>query len=240
MYIRKKAILRHVPGCGGGDAVGKDGWSKQSDRHLVERIRKGERGAWDILAERYYDEIFRYCWYRTGNESAAADCTQETFLHMIQGLAGYADEHRFRAWAFRIASNVCMDYFRRKRAVCVGEEVLEAQGAEDRALGQAEDACYVEAALLSLTEAQREAVILKFYHGFKIREIAQMLGISLAAAKGRLKQGMDRLKDEMESGKGECGNQGKGTTAGKEREDEERRQGRSGVMRSGIREGAEK
>ena len=163
----------------------------------MERIRKGEKLAWEILAERYYNEIFRYCWYRTGNESAAADCTQETFLHIIQGLDGYADENRFRAWVFRIASNVCTDYFRRERIVCAGNEVLEAQGAEDRALGQAEDACYVEAALLCLTEAQREAVVLKFYHGFKIREIAQMLGISLAAAKGRLKQGMDRLKEEM-------------------------------------------
>lgn len=169
-----------------------------SDRKLVERIRRGELGAWEVLAERYYDEVFRYCWYRTGNEAAAADCTQETFLHVIQGLAGYVDDNRFRAWIFRIASNVCMDYFRKERLVLVGDETLEACGAEDRALGRVEDACFVERALSELTQLQREAVILKYYHGFKIREIARLLGISLPAAKARLKQGMDRLKAAME------------------------------------------
>jgi len=151
-----------------------------------------------VLAKRYYDEIFRYCWYRTGNEAAAADCTQDAFLHIIQGLAGYVDKNKFRAWALRIASNACMDYFRKERAICVEDEVWLTQGTEDRALGQAEDACYVEKALLSLTQAQREAVILKYYHGFKIREIAQLLNITLPAAKARLKQGMDRLKTEMQ------------------------------------------
>lgn len=166
-----------------------------SDRRLVEKIRQGEKGAWEALAERYYDEVFRYCWYRTGNETVAADCTQETFLHVIQGLGGYVDENKFRAWVFRIASNACADYFRKNRMPCAGEEVLSAQGAEDRALGQVEDACYVEKALLGLTQAQREVVVLKFYHGFKIREIARLLNISLPAAKARLKQGMDRLKE---------------------------------------------
>lgn len=168
-----------------------------SDRKLVERIRRGELGAWDLLAERYYDEVFRYCWYRTGNEAAAADCTQETFLHVIRGLAGYADENKFRAWLFRIASNVCMDYFRKERVVWVEDEALEAHGAEDKGIGRVEDACLVEKALSELTQLQREVVVLKYYHGFKIREIARLLGISLPAAKARLKQGMDRLKAVM-------------------------------------------
>lgn len=175
--------------------MGKDGWGKWSDRRLVEKIRQGEKWAWEVLAERYYNEVFRYCWYRTGNEAAAADCTQETFLHVIRGFGSYVDENKFRAWVFRIASNVCADYFRKERMVCMEDGELEAHGREDRALAQAEDACYVEKALLSLTEAQREAVALKYYHGFKIKEIAQILGISLSAAKGRLKQGMDRLKE---------------------------------------------
>lgn len=174
--------------------MGKDGRGMPSDRKLVERIRQGETGAWETLAGRYYDEIFRYCWYRTGSETAAADCTQETFLHVIQGLAGYVDENKFRAWIFRIASNACMDYFRKERAVCVEDGALESRGTEDRALRQVEDACFVEQALLRLTQAQREVVVLKFYHGFKIREIAQLLDISLPAAKARLKTGMDRLK----------------------------------------------
>ena len=172
-----------------------DKWGKYSDKRLIERIRQGEKGAWEVLAERYYEEVFRYCWYRTGNESVAADCTQETFLHIFQGLAGYVDENKFRAWVFRIASNACVDYFRKNKAFCVEDEVLAARGMEDRALRQAEDACYVEKALLGLTPAQREVVVLKFYHGFKIREIAELLNISLPAAKARLKQGMDRLKE---------------------------------------------
>lgn len=95
--------------------MGQTRWESLSDRRLVDKIRQGEKGAWDVLAKRYYDEIFRYCWYRTGNEAAAADCTQDAFLHIIQGLAGYVDKNKFRAWALRIASNACMDYFRKER-----------------------------------------------------------------------------------------------------------------------------
>lgn len=166
---------------------------RPSDKELINRILQGESACWDLLAQRYYDEIYRYCYYRTGSEAAAADCTQDTFLHAIQGLGSYVDKNKFRAWIFRIAANSCMDHFRRNKAVCVEQEVLDMQGEEDKGLKQREDAEYVQAALMKLSEVQKEVIILKFYHGFKIREIAGLLNLTIPAVKSHLKRGMDKL-----------------------------------------------
>lgn len=195
--MKKRKKRASFPVDGALSICGRKEAEKLSDKELIDRIRQGESGQMDVLVERYYDEIFRYCYYRTGNGTAAADCTQDTFLHMIRGFGSYVDRNRFRPWLFRIAANACMDYFRKNREICVEEELLWQQGCEDKGLKQKEEEAYVQAALLQLSGIQREAVILKFYHGFKIREIAKMLGITVPAAKSRLKQGIDRLKTIM-------------------------------------------
>ena len=130
--------------------------SQLKDSELTARVRRGETEWLDVLIERYYDGIFRFCCCKTGSREAAYDCTQETFLHLLRYLEAYTEQKKFKAWLYRIASNVCTDYFRKAARETDGEEVLELLQEEDRRFEQIEQRELVRHALACLSEVQRE------------------------------------------------------------------------------------
>ena len=88
-----------------------------NEKEMVRRIKQGEKELFEPLAKKYYQEIYHFCFYKTGDAESAFDCTQDTFLHVIRFLDGYAERDHFRAWIFGIARNVCNDYFRSRKHV---------------------------------------------------------------------------------------------------------------------------
>lgn len=174
------------------------------DEKMVRRIRQGEGELLGPLIEKYYKDVFRFCYYKTGNEASAYDCTQETFLRMIRFMESYVEMHRFKSYLLRIALNVCRDYYRENSVSTVPLEEAEACGAAgggapgvtaaETGNGRIEEACVVQQCLMRLPEFQREVIILHFYYGYKLREIAAATGVTLSTAKSRLKQGQDKLR----------------------------------------------
>ena len=182
------------------------------DEEMVRQIRQGRKELLDPLIDRYYQEIFRFCYYRTGKEQTAYDCTQETFLRMLRFLEGCVEARRFKNYLLRIALNVCRDYYRAdsRLEVPLAQEkeeeydgngrftrqyVLESEReAEEVSYERVEDNHVIQQCLMRLPEFQREVIILHFYHGYKVREIAGITGVALPTAKSRLKQGLDKLK----------------------------------------------
>lgn len=164
-----------------------------NEKEVVRRIKQGERELFEVLAKEYYQEIYHFCFYKTGDSESAYDCTQETFLHVIRFLDGYAERNHFRAWIFGIARNVCCDYFRSRKYVTVEEEALEGEQREEEGYRRVEMRDSVQAALNRLPEMQKEVIILRFYYDMKIREIAAVVGAGIPTVKSRLKQGMDKM-----------------------------------------------
>lgn len=168
-----------------------------TDEEMIARIQQGEPGLLELLIDRYYDDIYYFCRSKIGDSEAAYDCAQETFLKLTRYISGYREQQKFKGYLFSIARNVCHDYFRGKPPDMAGEEVLETLAAGDVFSGK-EDAYLLERALAFLSEGQRETVMLRFYYGFKVREIARITGVPLAAAKSRLRRGLQKLKEIME------------------------------------------
>lgn len=167
------------------------------DSELIARIRQGERRLFETLTEKYYQDIFRFCYYKTGNESAAYDCTQDTFLRLVQYFDSYVDQKKFKSYLFRIASNTCHDHFRSQSAVCISQEEMLEIPEESQGWKQIETSQPVQQALNRLPDMQKEVIILYFYHGFKVREIAGITGVGIPTAKSRLKQGLDKLRKQL-------------------------------------------
>ena len=86
---------------------------KLKDSDLIKRIKQGETELLDVLIESHYDGIYRFCYYKLGDREAAYDCAQETFLHLLRYMDTYVEQKRFKAYLYRIAGNVCMDWFRK-------------------------------------------------------------------------------------------------------------------------------
>ncbi len=104
------------------------------ERQWIHAIQRGDKRYLEDIAEKYYDDIFRFCAFQTGNGEEACDLAQETFLRFIRYVESY--RHRnLKGYLLTIAMNVCRDYLRKRgmeERMTLGqadwESVAEAEG----------------------------------------------------------------------------------------------------------------
>lgn len=172
------------------------------DRQWVREIQNGKKEYLQNIAEKYYDDIYRFCCYRTGNPEISYDLAQETFCRFIR----YVENYRYRnlkGYLLTIAMNVCKDYYAGSKKRLEHEEmweedldrqlVLQETGPEGSALGADRSARLLHL-LGCLPTMQREAIILHYYCDMRFREIGRLTGVNTATAKSRVKQGMEKLR----------------------------------------------
>lgn len=169
-----------------------------TEKELIRRIKQGEKELFEILVKQYYQAVYHFCYYRTGNQEMAYDCTQETFLHVIRFFDSYVDHNHFKAWVLGIARNVCNDSFRGRTADIIGDECLESEPVTETGFHRVEMQDSVANALDQLPDIQKDVIILRFFYDMKLKEIAGIVGIGVPTAKSRLKQGMEKLKRYFE------------------------------------------
>jgi RNA polymerase sigma-70 factor (ECF subfamily) len=187
----------------------------------VEAIRAGDQAAFAELAERYRHEVQVHCYRMLGSYVEAEDMVQEALLKAWRGRETFEGRSTFRAWLYRIATNVCLDALSgpaRSREVVVtmegGErsalaEVPWLQPCPDRLLdlagpGEGEpDALVVSretvelaylAAIQHLPPRQRAVLILRDVAGWPAEETAGALEMSVAAVKSALQRARATLR----------------------------------------------
>ncbi len=168
--------------------------SAENDAALVAAARRDAR-AFAALYDRYVQRVYRFCYARLRNESAAQDATSQIFLKALQALPQFHDGV-FAAWLFRIAHNVVADVFRRGRAHTPLDDVERYlaldDSPEEQAIAAAERAAFYRA-LDELSDEQR-AVLELTLAGFNGKEIARMLGKTHASVKMLRWRGMESIK----------------------------------------------
>ena len=163
------------------------------DEKLIRRIRSGDTGALDELIRKYYSDIYTYCYRRLGRKSDAEDVTQEVFLHFCRNFDSYSHRGKCKGFLFAIAHNLCVNAARRKVPLSLEETEAESLSCRDGAEERVETAESVRAALNALPKEQKEAVLLRFYHDLKVKEIARIMDSGLSVTKYRLYQGVKTL-----------------------------------------------
>ncbi len=136
----------------------------------------------ESLFARFHQRIFGYLWRMTGDEQAAHDLTQETFVRAWKHFDAIGSSPEPAPWLFRVASNLARTH--RKRGIAAPSLQLDAQqpGATDPGRRIAERDV-ISQALQSLTPNQRAALVLHEVYGLSCEEIGQVLRISRAAVK---------------------------------------------------------
>lgn len=194
----------------------------ESDEELVEEARQGGAAALDALIRRHYRLVFAYMYRNVGDYHTAYDLTQEALLKAARAIPSLARSDRFRPWLLRIALNTCRDYVRTngykamRRALEYREELGDGGGGSEgtgftspapQTAGDAIEALaereQVAELLNGLPSYQREALVLRFYHELKIKEIAELTGAGEPTVKARLKQGLAKLRRRLEGGRNE-------------------------------------
>lgn len=171
-----------------------------TDDELILDISKGSQTSMEVLVKRYYKPIFAYIYRRTGDYDKTYDLTQEIFIKMIKGLKNYKRKGTFKSWLFTIANNHCIDYFKsssynyENNLLGLDENITDETSNVSDILSRNMERKKVKQAILSLPEYQKNVIILRFYHDFKIKDIAKITNTKEATVKSRLNQGLNKLK----------------------------------------------
>ena len=185
-----------------------------SDGEIVEAVLNGERERFSLLVGRYQRALLRLAESRLGRLDWAEDVVQESFLCALKSLHTYNSQYSFRTWLWTIALNQCRRHYgrraRRPQVAAWSETAQSGDATADSAIesGEAapeqqllekERAEQVAGLLAELPEAQADALRLRFFGGLKFHEIAEVMGCSLSSAKNRVRWGLEKMSQRIES-----------------------------------------
>lgn len=169
---------------------------------LVSRARRGDGASFEELIRRHERLALGVAFGVLHDSQLAGDVVQEAFLKAWRRLGDLSQPASFASWLCGIVRNLCVDQKRRKRLAVCGIE--EARGEADGKSREPGDEMYrreqsqrISAALESLDELTRSAVVLRYYENLSSKEIGEMLGLSSAAIDMRLMRGRAALKEKL-------------------------------------------
>jgi RNA polymerase sigma-70 factor (ECF subfamily) len=181
----------------------------QSDRieweaGLVQRARAGDVRAFERLYRDHVGGVYGLCLRMTREPSAAEDCAQEAFFNAWRALERFETRSSFGTWLHRIAVNVVLNR-RRKRAAQVEVQPLPADAGEEPGdmpeewtLDTPVEVHEIEAAVGSLPEGARDALVLCGIYGYSHGEASEMLGIAEGTCKAQLHRARALLRARLE------------------------------------------
>jgi RNA polymerase sigma-70 factor (ECF subfamily) len=183
--------------------------STKTDYELISGFINGDERSIELLILRHKSKVYSYISLYIRSRDLADDIFQDTFLKVVQSIrAGrYQDDGKFISWVMRIAHNLIIDHFRHEKQMgIVLTDDYEADLFNSRRLSEdnVEDVMVrrqvlrdVRHLISELPEDQREVVIMRHYAGMSFKEIADMTGVSINTALGRMRYALINMRRMM-------------------------------------------
>lgn len=169
---------------------------------MVAAVLTGDVNAFGGLVRKYEKPIFNLMYRTTGSQDAAADLTQDAFLKAYDKIHTYRPGRKFYSWLYALAMNTARDHLRRNRRqpqIADGDPEMT-----DRSTGAAasngEDVQSLFQIMHMISINDREAVLMRFREGLKMKEIAERLNLSVSGAKMRVQRGLAKLQQAWRDG----------------------------------------
>ncbi|WP_420561304.1 RNA polymerase sigma factor [Tepidicaulis sp.] len=174
--------------------------SEESDETLLKRLAAGEERAAKLLLARHLPRVLALAQRMLGSRSEAEDVAQEVFLRIWKEATRWqAGRAKFSTWVHKVTSNLCIDRLRGRKSAPLEDAALiadPAPGAESR-VAEKEQSARVAAALQSLPERQRLALILVHYQELGNRETAEIMNCTVEAVEALLTRARKGLKEML-------------------------------------------
>lgn len=171
--------------------------AKDWEAALVERARGGDMRAFEKLYRAHVGRVYGLCLRLTRDAAHAEDCAQEAFINAWRGLGRFETRSSLKTWLHRIAVNVVMA--KRRRPTRISEIPVESVETReiDWTLDTPVEEEEIEAAIGSLPEGARDAVVLCGIYGYSHGEAAQMLGLAEGTCKAQLHRARSLLRERL-------------------------------------------
>lgn len=187
------------------------------EAELVSQSLRGSLKAFSAIVEFYQERTIRLAYSFVGNWEDARDLAQEAFIKAYENLKRFKAESRFYTWFYRILTNCCKDFLRKKKvrgfislwsarpAEETSEESPEARFAGStptalEALQHKELGAKIHLAIQKLPFRQRSAFSLRYLEGLSLEEIADSMNLSTGAVKAHLWQAGRKVRKEIGGG----------------------------------------
>ena len=172
----------------------------------LERCRAGDPGAIEALVHTHQPAVYRLALSILDDPAEADEAAQETFLAALRALPSYRGDAAFNTWLYRIAVNVSLGRRRKGRTWQRLKDALAAawrlsgEPAEppEAAATRRETQAAVWQAVQALGQKHRLPVILRYYHGLSVGEIAAVLAVNEGTVHSRLSIARDRLRGALQ------------------------------------------
>ena len=176
-----------------------------NDVKLINKLKHGNRKAFDKLLNRYKKPLFGFLFHLTGNKQDAEDLFQETFIRIINNIHSYSHQNKFKSWIFKIAHNCFREKERKKKSDTIEnrqswEETYSDSGTKmlpDKIIEQKEFMEYYKNALEKLSNDLRDVFLMRVQSELSFKEIAGVLGCSVNTALGRMRYALMQLRKEI-------------------------------------------
>lgn len=180
-----------------------------NEQELARRAKKGDKEAFEMLVVRYEKSLYNYIYRMTGDRELSLDLTQEAFLKSYLAIKNFNPRYNFSTWLWRIAHNLVVDYFRKRKLDQVpfhgeldGEEVsFEVPGNEPGPFQvrlNRERRAIIMDALEKLPPEMRELIILRHFQELSYQEISDVTGLPFHSVKSKLFRAREALRKMLE------------------------------------------
>jgi RNA polymerase sigma-70 factor (ECF subfamily) len=187
------------------------------DVELVQRVRAGDQAAWSFLIREHQDRLFNVCLRMVSSRELAADCTQDAFVKIIQGMHTFDGRSKLSTWMIRITMNVCLSKLRSEKLrrhasldattrtnddhdeTTFAQQLQSSEPQAHQRVEDARDRALLQRALTELDPEQRAILILADARGVPYEQIAQVLGIAIGTVKSRVFRARTALRDCLEA-----------------------------------------
>ena len=186
--------------------------NQSSDKKLVKRVQKGDKGAFDLLVLKYQHKIVNLVMRYVRDPELALDITQEAFIKAYRALPRFRGDSAFYTWMYRIAVNTAKNHLAAQRRRPMNVE-LDLQDPEQYDLhaklketdtpegvalsNELKDS--VERAIAALPEDLRTAIILRELEGMSYEEIAQTMECPVGTVRSRIFRARDAISKKTGS-----------------------------------------
>jgi RNA polymerase sigma-70 factor (ECF subfamily) len=177
-----------------------------SDDELVKLYEQGNNEAFEHLLDRYKDRVFTQIFLLVHNKELAEDIFQDTFIKAIVFMkqGRYTDSGKFYPWLSRIAHNLIVDHFRRnhlEQHISSDAQEVDLLNVISLSEGSIEDVIVNEQVLADvvklvnyLPDNQQEVVRMRFFEDLSFKEIAEVTGVSINTALGRMRYALMNMR----------------------------------------------
>ena len=182
------------------------------DAVLVKDYIGGDENALAILIKRHQSKIYGFIYSKVSDRDIADDIFQDTFIKVIKTLKlnSYNEEGKFLPWVMRISHNLIVDHFRKNKKMPMYRETEEfsifsimtdsSPNVENRIITEQVEND-LQRLINELPDDQREVLQMRIYQDLSFKEIADMTGVSINTALGRMRYALMNLRKVIEKNK---------------------------------------